>query len=453
MSSHGLMHTVISNCHSGDPYKIDTLFLYMANMAWNSSMNTEETIKKLTERDPETGAYRIPRIIYSDSYYSETVAYADLILPDTTYLERYDCISLLDRPIGEPDQVSDAIRWPVVKPDRDVRSFQDVLLQLGVMLELPGMVDSEKRPLYEDYADYMQKHQRRPGIGPLAGFRGETNTDCGRGDISLNQIDNYIKNGGFWSEKIPDEAQYYKPWNKAYQKWAVEMGFYDKEEPFVFQIYLEPLAKLQNYQQLPDNLKPQKHLFKRIDEKMDPLPIWWSNHDPKKVKQYPIHAITQRPAAMYHSWGSQNVWLRQIHGSNKLFVSKGIWKEKNFKDGDWARLTSENSSIVVPVALMKSQNEDTVWTWNAIGKRKGSWALDENVEEANEGFIINHLISDLLPKNDSGYRYSNSDPITGQAAWYDLLVNIEKVDNPSKVSLPQFPVLSSPVNVGVDKKK
>ena len=193
--------------------------------------------------------------------------------------------------------------------------------------------------------------------------------------------------------------------------------------------------------------------YKRIEEKMDPLPIWWSNHDSEKVKQYPIHAITQRPAAMYHSWGSQNVWLRQIHGSNKLFVSKGIWKEKNFKDGDWARLTSEISSIVVPVALMKSQNEDTVWTWNAIGKRKGSWALDENVEEANEGFIINHLISDLLPKNDSGYRYSNSDPITGQAAWYDLLVNIEKVDNPSKVSLPQFPVLSSPVNVGVDKKK
>jgi anaerobic selenocysteine-containing dehydrogenase len=30
------------------------------------------------------------------------VAYADLILPDTTYLERWDCISLLDRPISEP---------------------------------------------------------------------------------------------------------------------------------------------------------------------------------------------------------------------------------------------------------------------------------------------------------------------------------------------------------------
>ena len=29
------------------------------------------------------------------------VPYADLILPDTTYLERWDCISLLDRPISE----------------------------------------------------------------------------------------------------------------------------------------------------------------------------------------------------------------------------------------------------------------------------------------------------------------------------------------------------------------
>ncbi|CAM9991332.1 unnamed protein product, partial [Chrysoparadoxa australica] len=38
MSAHGLMHMVISNAHAGDPYKIDTLFLYMANMAWNYSM-------------------------------------------------------------------------------------------------------------------------------------------------------------------------------------------------------------------------------------------------------------------------------------------------------------------------------------------------------------------------------------------------------------------------------
>jgi anaerobic selenocysteine-containing dehydrogenase len=97
MSSHGLMHMVISNAHAGDPYKIDTLFMYMANMSWNSSMNTSGVMKMLTDKD-ENGDYVIPNIIYSDAYSSEMVSYADLVLPDATYLERHDCISLLGSP-------------------------------------------------------------------------------------------------------------------------------------------------------------------------------------------------------------------------------------------------------------------------------------------------------------------------------------------------------------------
>ncbi len=74
-SAHGMMHMVIPNAHAGDPYRIDTLFLYMANMAWNSSMNTAAVIEMLTDTDA-SGDYVIPRIIYSDAYASEMVAYA-----------------------------------------------------------------------------------------------------------------------------------------------------------------------------------------------------------------------------------------------------------------------------------------------------------------------------------------------------------------------------------------
>ena len=45
------------------------------------------------------------------------VAYADLVLPDTTYLERHDAISLLDRPISEPEAMCDAIN-PVAPVSR-----------------------------------------------------------------------------------------------------------------------------------------------------------------------------------------------------------------------------------------------------------------------------------------------------------------------------------------------
>ncbi|MDP5360586.1 MAG: molybdopterin-dependent oxidoreductase, partial [Paracoccaceae bacterium] len=60
MSAHGLMHMVISNAHAGDPYKIDTLFMYMANMSWNSSMNTGGVMKMLTDKDA-SGDYVIPK--------------------------------------------------------------------------------------------------------------------------------------------------------------------------------------------------------------------------------------------------------------------------------------------------------------------------------------------------------------------------------------------------------
>ena len=161
LSAHGLMHMVISNAHAGDPYPVDVLFMYMANMAWNSSMNSAGVIEMLTDVDPETGDYKIPKLIYSDAYSSEMVAYADLVLPDTTYLERHDCISLLDRPICEPDAVADAIRWPVVELKRNVRGFQSVLLDLGARLGLPGMVDDNGAPKYRDYADYIVNHQKK----------------------------------------------------------------------------------------------------------------------------------------------------------------------------------------------------------------------------------------------------------------------------------------------------
>ena len=449
MSAHGLMHMVISNAHAGDPYKIDTLFMYMANMSWNSSMNTRGVMDMLTDKD-ETGEYVIPRIIYSDAYSSEMVAYADLILPDTTYLERHDCISLLDRPICEADGAADAIRWPVVEPDRDVRGFQSVLCDLGARLGLPGFVNEDGSQKYADYADYMINHERRPGVGPLSGWRGGANDGgTGRGVVNPEQIQRYIDNGGFWIKHVPEDAKYYKPWNVAYQAWAVETGIYDAPQHYLFNLYSEPMRKFQIAAEGYGDCQPPDHLRERLKETMDPLPIWYGTEEDNHAEAYPITALTQRPMAMYHSWGSQNAWLRQIHGQNPLFVPTKIWKTHGFKDGDFAKVTSPHGEITVPVAHMAALNENTVWTWNAIGKRKGAWALGDAAPESTKGFLLNHLIHELLPPKGDGLRWSNSDPITGQAAWFDLKVRIERV-GARAASEPSFPPIKSPVEQGPD---
>ncbi len=447
-----MMHMVISNAWAGDPYPIETLFMYMANMAWNSAMNTAETMRMLTDTDPETGKYKIPHIIYSDAFYSEMVAYADLILPDTTYLERWDCISLLDRPISDADGWADAIRQPVMKPDRDVRPFQDVLLDLGSRLGLAGMVDEEGHPKFPGgYRDYITHHERRPGIGMLAGWRGADGGDSGKGDPNPDQIDRYIENQCFWRAELPVGQRYFRNVNRDYLAFAKDKGFIVDESPILCQLYSEEIQRFRLSARGHGAVQPPVRDRERIETYFDPLPIWYPPLEDDGAEMFPMHAVTQRPMAMYHSWGSQNAWLRQIHGFNRLYVPSSQARAIDVADDDWVWLISRNGRIKAQVRLMEGVNPNTVWSWNAIGKRKGAWNLAADAPEARKGFLMNHLIDELLPAGDGGYRYSNSDPVTGQAAWYDLRVRMEKA-SPDEVAeaVPQFDPLGAPP--GADKR-
>ncbi len=450
LSAHGMMHMVITNAWKGDPYPIDTLFLYMANMAWNSAMNTSDTIAMLTDKDADTGQYKIPHIIYSDAYFSETVAYADLVLPDTTYLERWDCVSLLDRPICDADGAADSIRQPVVAPDRDVRPFQDVLIDLGARLGLSGLTRADGGPRYPGgYPDYLVNHERKPGVGPLAGWRGADGESEGRGAPNPDQLKKYIENQCFWRHELAPDQRYYKFANRGYLDFSAEMGFIERAEPIVMQLYSEVLQKFRLAARGHGAFQPPEQHRERVEAYFDPLPIWYRPFEEDGLDEaaFPLHAVTQRPMAMYHSWGSQNAWLRQIHGHNRLYMSRALAGDMGLADGDWVWVTSRHKRIKVLLRCMEGVNRDTVWTWNAIGKRAGAWNLSADAPESTKGFLLNHLIDELLPARESGYRYSSSDPVTGQAAWYDLRVRVEKAtaaEAATGKSEPRFATLTTP---------
>ncbi len=465
LAAHGMMHTVIRNAWAGDPYKIDTLLMFMANMSWNSAMNTGETMRWLTDKD-EAGEYRIPRIIYSDAYASEMVAYADLVLPDTTYLERFDAISLLDRPISDADAASDAIRHPVFDPatqlgedgePRDVRGFQSVLIELGARIGLPGLLNEDGTPRYRDYADFIVRHERAPGVGLLAGWRGADGSAEGKGAPNPGQLQRYIEHGGFWHSPVPASARYYKMANRDYLQWAQRFGFVPTAEPIVLQLYSETLQKFRLAAQGHGPHQPPPEHRQRVATYFDPLPIWYEpfEHDQTSRDTFPLNAITQRPMFMYHAWGSQNAWLRQIATRNWLYLHPQTGARHGVADEDWVEVTSHNGTITVQAKFAANVQPDTVWSWNAIGKRKGAWKLAKDAPEATKGFLLNHLISDVTPKGD----YANADPVTGQAAWFDLRVSIRKAGAQADESQPQFKPLGfseaneTPLRYGVGFRK
>ena len=444
LSVHGLMHNVITNAWKGDPYPLDTLLIFMANMAWNSSMNTMEVRKMLCDKQ-ENGTYKIPFLVVCDAFQSEMIAFADLVLPDTTYLERHDVMSMLDRPISEFDGPMDSVRIPVVPPTGQCKPFQEVLIELGSRLKLPVFVNQDGSRKYRDYPDFVINYETEPGsgIGFLAGWRGKGGEKFMRGEPNPNQWQMYEKNNCVYHYPLPRSYQYMRNWNKGYLEWAQRHRLTRYAEPILCHIYSEVLQKFRMAAQGKlAGKQPPEHLRERICTYFDPLPFYYEPLEGQitdKLK-YPLNALTQRPMAMYHSWDSQNAWLRQIHTHNYLYMSPILGTRGGFNDGDWIWVESPWGKVRCMCRFSEAVEPNTVWTWNAIGKLSGAWGLDANANESQKGFLLNHLITEELPPNREGVRYSNSDPVTGQAGWYDVRVRVYKcTDQHDQNSSPQFP--------------
>ena len=120
-------------------------------------------------------------------------------------------------------------------------------------------------------------------------------------------------------------------------------------------------------------------------------------------------------------------------------------------DGDWVWVESPHGKVRAICKFSEAVEPGTVWTWNAIGKASGAWGLSPKANESHKGFLLNHVISEELPPCESGDHMSNSDPITGQAAWYDVRVKVYKADGDAANTDPQFrPMKQYP---GMEKKR
>ncbi|MBU0492418.1 MAG: molybdopterin-dependent oxidoreductase [Chloroflexi bacterium] len=102
---------------SGEPYPLGALLLYRANPL-HDAPDAEAWREALT---------RVPLVVSFDSFVEETSAYADYVLPDHTFFERW-IVQPLWPSLGYPVL---AAGQPVVEPVHDTRALGDVLIQLA----------------------------------------------------------------------------------------------------------------------------------------------------------------------------------------------------------------------------------------------------------------------------------------------------------------------------------
>jgi anaerobic selenocysteine-containing dehydrogenase len=205
-------------------------------------------------------------------------AFADLILPDTTYLERHDVMSMLDRPISEFDGPVDSVRIPVVPPTGDCKPFQEVLIELGTRLKLPAFVTKEARA--SSATTRTSSSTGKPSRAPAsasspAGAARAARSRCAASRIP-NQWEMYKKNNCVFHYELPKSYQYMRNWNKGYLEWSQRNRITRYAEPILIHLYSEVLQTLPPAAQGKGfSRKPPEHLKKRVETYFDPLPFYY----------------------------------------------------------------------------------------------------------------------------------------------------------------------------------
>jgi anaerobic selenocysteine-containing dehydrogenase len=124
------------------PYPIDTIFIRHVNTV----------IDSFDKERFESALKDVPLIVSSTSFLNETALYADLVLPEPIFLERWEA----SRDVPSVGFSHFGIQQPVIEPLYDTKHFGDVLLQLKQNL---GGSIAEAFP-WEDYISYLKSYAK-----------------------------------------------------------------------------------------------------------------------------------------------------------------------------------------------------------------------------------------------------------------------------------------------------
>ena len=222
-----------------------------------------------------------------------------------------------------------------------------------------------------------------------------------------------------------------------------EHGLPPNAQPIVFQLYSEPLQKFRlaattghgAVQPPEDASRPHPPLISIR------CPFWYPPLEEDTVANRRIPAARDHPAAHgdVSFLGIAECLAAPDHGS-QLALSGARARRRPGARG--RRLGVGHQPARTHQGASETDGRASIpircghGTPSASGQAPGISPLD--ARKRKQGFLLNHIISELLPERDGGYRYSNSDPITGQAAWYDLRCASRKPPTGSRSQCPSI---------------
>jgi len=376
--ANNMLQEVGPNSLAGKPYKLDTIMFYLTNPVWTAPNGQvwEQALAELF-------------VIETSPFPSETAMFADVVLPDHTFLER-----LQDAPTypfqGFP---MTQLRVPAVKPLYDTKYYGDTLIEIGKRIKGPmgeyykALKDSENviRHLAKGF-------EQNPGDNGVKDFESWKEKGVWYRKPYLWQQRSgefYEWDGKAYAKPMTDDEVKTKLLKTPSGKFEIRSGWLEKNADWIAAKTGRDKAKLA-------------------------FPIW---EEPKHPGGGEFYLATPK-VAMHAEGRSANMpvaisLMQPTMGGNAtvyLEINPRTARAKGIRDGDRVRIKSAVGTIEAYCRYYEGVRPDTL----VLPMEHGHWAHGRWAKAR-------------LPGHSGECTVNQSDRVTGQCLYYSTKVNIERV--------------------------
>ena len=419
--THHISHQVFKMIKDGSAGRPEVYMWYCYQPVYSNG-ECRENIEILKDEN------LIPYTVAVTPFYDESAALADIILPDATYLERWDWEDMVS-----PNQVAEYyLRQPTVQPLGEARDFSDVCCELAERMGFPLGFKSKE--------EFVKKScEKTPGVKEAGGFE-------------------YMKKHGVWHDpKAKPKYHGYKKEVKAtdlekdgvildaatgvYWNWHKSKAKSIEEASKKGYAHTKSAYKGYVGQKIGDKIyagfKPDKlnksGFFELYSELMKekgfvPLPTYTPIPEHEKMKASDLVLTTFKVNVQTHSRTQNCKWLTEIYHDNPGWINPATADKLGIKEGDAIRVKSAVGEIKTNARVTPAVVPGVI----AISFHCGHWEYGRYAsgKKSPTGTNDDPQLRLKWWKNNGAHPNwvipNSPDPVNGQQRWMDTVVEVRK---------------------------
>jgi thiosulfate reductase/polysulfide reductase chain A len=380
------------------PYKVRGAFIYKHNPMQNMP-NTAKTAEMLKKME---------LVVAIDTMPSDTVMYADVVLPECTYLERTD-------PVFSFGGVEPAIaqRNKVIEPMYETKPVNEILHGLTKKISKPLFEITKKHDMFlQDEITASESDLDENSTMTLAELSKQKEETMYADEFDLKKVFEHSQ------EEVNEHMVASKHGEEAVKKLKEHGIFYPNMD-----IYYKQLGE-NEFQYYPEKEKsysvnggapktPTKkiecNLANLASKGVDPMPTWRDEYS-FKVPSGKFKLLTGRHAQFTQTGTSNNIALHDLMHTNYIWINEKVAREQGIAFGDKVEVSSASGKTIIRAYPTEKIAPDTVFFVHGFGEESEKLTM-----AYKNGGCDNAVIED------------NIEPVYGAAAMHETNVEIRKV--------------------------